>query len=167
MVGWRGGGTHHACPSSPGRSCSPGSSALSRTSHLCPSSCSCSSTATGNNKSDAGVRSGGRRSGRNDPLQMTGKEEKKQKTISSLQRVTRGPRLCSPPVTSEQEVRTHVVRLGLRHRHPFVDAEGRVSYGHPFLLPVKESEASEVRPVLHVEKEKKKPSSVQIHELHL
>ena len=29
---------HHACPSFPGRSCSPGWSPLSHTSHLCPSS---------------------------------------------------------------------------------------------------------------------------------
>lgn len=40
LAGWLR-GAHRACPSFPGRSCSPGWSPLSHTSHLCPFSCSC------------------------------------------------------------------------------------------------------------------------------
>ena len=38
----------------------------------------------------------------------------------------------------KEGTRTHVIWFGLRHRHPLVDAEGRVSNSHPFLLPVQE-----------------------------
>lgn len=38
----------------------------------------------------------------------------------------------------KEGARTHVIWFGLRHRHPLVDAEGRVSNSHPFLLPVQE-----------------------------
>lgn len=42
----------------------------------------------------------------------------------------------SPDTKTNWGGETHVVRLGLRHWDPLVDAEGRVSHGHPLLLPV-------------------------------
>lgn len=37
-----------------------------------------------------------------------------------------------------QGVRTHIIGFGLRHWHPLVDTQRRVSNSHPFLFPAKE-----------------------------
>lgn len=149
--------TNRACPSCRERSCSRESSARSRTSHLCPSSCSCSSAKAGQHIVKVWHRSISDATARDDTLSMS--SEKRQVcdfgcgnfNLSlwmslawfSMEKWPSGSLWEWKRYRNKRESKegTHIIGFGLRHRHPLVDTQGRVSDSHPFLLPACEAKA--------------------------